>query len=86
MGKTTTSKTEATPPIQSLQSFITGMGIKPVTAWRMRKKGWLTTINIAGRQYITAESIAAFTHRAAAGEFAQEHKTPLRNKQLAEAA
>jgi len=73
------------PPIQSLSTFITGMGIKPVTAWRMRNKKWLTTINIAGRQYITSEAIAEFKRRAAAGEFAQEHPSPMRTKQPVEA-
>jgi len=47
-----------------------------VTAWRWRKKTWLHTINIAGRVYVTAESIAEFTRRAEAGEFAKEHKVP----------
>jgi hypothetical protein len=66
------------PPIQSLQSFITGMGISPVTAWRFEKRGWLTTINIAGRRYITAEAIREFVRRSAAGDFAKEHPTPMR--------
>jgi hypothetical protein len=79
MSRTTTLKSEAaTPPIQSLQAFITGMGIKPITAWRMRKKRWLTTINIAGRQYITADAVAEFMRRAEAGDFAKVHPTPKR--------
>jgi hypothetical protein len=66
------------PPIRSLQSFIIGMGISPVTAWRFQKRGWIETINIAGRRYITSEAEQRFISRAAAGEFAQEHKTPMR--------
>jgi len=50
----------------------------PLTAWRFRKRGWLQTVNIAGRQYITSEGIAKFKQRAAAGDFAKEHKTPKR--------
>lgn len=63
-------------PIQSLQSFCRGAFISPITAWRYRKRGWLETVNIAGRQYVTAEAIEKFKHRAAAGEFAKEHKAP----------
>jgi hypothetical protein len=48
------------------------------TAWRWRKKGWLKTINIAGRQYLTQEAIDEFNRRAVAGDFAQIHKTPSR--------
>lgn len=67
-------------PIQSLQSFCRGIPISPVTAWRFRERGWLETINIAGRQYVTAEAIETFKRRAAAGEFAQEHKAPKRGE------
>jgi len=49
-----------------------------VTAWRHRKKGWLKTVNIAGRVYLTTEAIAEFERRAEAGEFAKFHKTPSR--------
>jgi hypothetical protein len=41
-----------------------------VTAWRWRKRGWLKTVNIAGRPYLTDKALA--------GEFAKEHKTPNR--------
>lgn len=45
-------------------------GIAPITAWRYRKRGWLRTVNICGRVYVTAEAIHAFMRRAEAGEFA----------------
>ena len=32
------------------------VGVTPCTAWRWRKKGWLKTINIAGRQYLNQDS------------------------------
>jgi hypothetical protein len=64
------------PQIQSLESFIRAMDRDMITAWRWRKKGWLETVNIAGRQYVTAEGIAKFKRRAEAGEFSQKHKTP----------
>jgi len=60
----------------ALSKFLNAAGVDAVTAWRWRKKKWLHTINIAGRVYVTAESIAEFTRRAEAGEFAKEHKVP----------
>jgi len=41
------------------------------TAWRMRRKGWLKTINIAGKPYLTLDAIQEFERRAVAGEFSQ---------------
>lgn len=72
------SNTGSESPIQSLKSFCRGAGISPVTAWRFRNKGWIQTLNISGRQYISAESIAEFKRRAASGEFARVHPSPLR--------
>jgi hypothetical protein len=66
------------PQLVALRTFCREGNISEVTAWRWRRKGWLRTINISGRQYLSAESIADFKRRAAAGEFAQEHKTPRR--------
>lgn len=50
------------------------VGMSPLTVWRMRRRGWLDTVNIGGRVYITTAEIERFTTRAAAGEFAKEHK------------
>ena len=47
------------------------VGRSPATVWRWRKAGWLKTVNIAGKQYITAESLADFTARAERGDFAR---------------
>jgi hypothetical protein len=55
-------------------------GTSAPTLWRWRQKGWLETVNISGRQYCTQESIMNFKRRAAAGEFAQEHVTPKRQR------
>lgn len=57
----------------------------PVTLWRWREKGWLQTVNLAGRQYVTAEAISDFKRRAEAGEFAKEHKTPNRESNAGKA-
>jgi len=77
-----TIKTNASAPraIVSLQQWLADTGVTACTAWRWRKKGWLKTVNIAGRQYLTQEAIDEFTRRAAAGEFAQVHKVPARQR------
>lgn len=66
--------------ITSLQNFCRNAGISPVTAWRMRRKGWLKTVNICGRQYVTDESASEFVRRAESGEFAKSHPTPKRKE------
>ncbi len=43
-----------------------------MTAWRFRRRGWLTTVNICGRVYVTEEACRDFVRRAEAGEFAKE--------------
>lgn len=65
----------AHPPL-SLDLFIRQSGLSPVTCWRYRKKGWLHTVVIANRHYLTRESIADFNKRAAAGEFAGNLSNP----------
>ena len=40
------------------------------TLWRWRRKGWLRTVNISGRAYVTPEAISEFNDRASQGEFA----------------
>jgi predicted site-specific integrase-resolvase len=63
----------------SLNRWLEQVGVTPITAWRWRRKGWLKTVNIAGRQYLTQEAIDEFHRRAVAGEFAQVHKVPSHN-------
>jgi hypothetical protein len=75
MNTTSTIKPEGRP-IMSLHKFCREAGISDTTAWRWRRKGWLLTINIAGRQYITDRGLAEFMGRDGAGEFAQECKVP----------
>jgi predicted site-specific integrase-resolvase len=71
-------KTHSNPgaAVISLSKWMENVGVSPCTVWRWRKKGWLKTINIAGRQYLTQESIDEFHRRAVSGEFAQIHKVP----------
>lgn len=42
------------------------------TGLRWRKRGWVTTVNIDGHQFIAQEEIDQFWARAKAGEFAKE--------------
>ena len=63
------------PPL-ALDRFLCESGLSPVTAWRYRRKGWLETINIAGRHYVTRSAIAKFNCRAQAGEFAKTPRKP----------
>jgi predicted site-specific integrase-resolvase len=69
-------KTNTVMAVISLSKWLEQIGVTPCTAWRWRKKGWLKTVNIAGRQYLTQEAIDEFHNRAVAGEFAQVHKVP----------
>src|SRR2546429_6749827 len=64
------------PGLVALNQWCKRVGLAPITAWRFRKRGWLRTVNIAGRTYITDQAITEFTQRAEAGEFAREHKVP----------
>ena len=60
-------ESENTPEIQALSAWCRQIGRSHVTVWRWRENGWLTTVNIAGRPYITRETIREFKRRAAAG-------------------
>lgn len=74
----TASNDNSNGNLVSLNTWLTSLGVKPITAWRWRRKGWLPTINVNGRVYVARDTIADFERRAAAGEFAREHKTPKR--------
>ncbi|HOC58074.1 MAG TPA: hypothetical protein PKI20_20820 [Verrucomicrobiota bacterium] len=76
MNATSQNTIPANRPIVSLHKFCQEAGISDVTAWRWRKAGWLSTVNIAGRPYLTGEAVADFLRRVEAGEFAKEHKVP----------
>jgi hypothetical protein len=73
-----TNSEPASTIVISLSKWRKQVGVTHCTVWRWRKKGWLKTINIAGRQYLTQEAIAEFNQRAASGDFFQAHKTPNR--------
>lgn len=56
--------------------WLQDVGIDPVTGWRWRQRGWISPVNIAGRLYVSAESVAQFERRAEAGQFAKTVKIP----------
>jgi len=60
----------------AINKWVREIGITPMTAWRYRKRGWLETINVAGRVFVTQEAATRFALRAAAGEFAKTHVHP----------
>jgi hypothetical protein len=79
----TSSAATPRPALRSWDSWLKEIGRTHTTGWRWRKAGWIQPINICGRLYVSDEAIAAFVRRASAGEFAQEHKVPVRTKEVA---
>ncbi len=51
------------------ERWLEGIGRSSTTLWRWRKRGWVTTVSISGKLYISHEEIRRFERRAAAGEF-----------------
>ena len=64
----------------ALGRFLEATGTSAVTAWRWERRGWLKTVRIAGRKYVTAEALQEFNRRLAAGVFAGKTQNPRRNK------
>ena len=62
----------------SFDHWLKEIGKTPATGWRWRQRGWIKTVNIAGRVYVHREEIATFEARAAAGDFSQTPKSPSR--------
>jgi len=52
------------------------------TLWRWRNLGWITVVNVYGKNYIAEAEIERFNARAAAGEFAKKAVVPLRTKEI----
>ena len=70
-------------PISGLVSFdawLKDIDKTPATGWRWRQRGWISTVNICGRVYVSRTEIARFEARASAGEFRTVHKTPSRKE------
>jgi transposase-like protein len=63
----------------SLAALARRIGRTSTTLWRWRKRGWLATVNIAGKPYCTAKALAEFTARAERGDFAKSCPVPRRS-------
>ena len=70
-----THSSEPKAKLYPLNAFLKELGVSSITGWRWRKRRWLSTVNIAGRQYITEAQMAEFTRRAEAGEFEELSNT-----------
>lgn len=64
------------PELVAFDKWINEVGRSPTTAWRWRKRGWISTLNISGRVYVHRDEIDRFTARARSGEFAKAVKVP----------
>ena len=65
---------ESTNPISKLvlaKTYRESMGVSDTTLWRWVKKGWLSSVNISGRLYITLASIEKFEEDSFSGVFAK---------------
>ncbi len=62
----------------ALDHWLSAIPVTSTTGWRWRKRGWINTVNICGRLYVSRHEISRFEERAAAGEFSKTHKTPER--------
>jgi hypothetical protein len=56
-------------------SFLKSNGRSASCGWRWRQQGWITTVNIAGRLYVSQDEVDRFQQRAAAGEFSKASRT-----------
>ena len=74
------------PAMISWDQWLRQIGRTHTTGWRWRKAGWINTINIAGRVYVSQASIDEFIARAERGEFSKEHVVPTRPRLQEEAA
>ncbi len=60
--------------------FLEDVGKSSVTGWRWRKAGFIATVNVAGKVYISEEEIRRFEARAIAGEFSRMANTQRREE------
>ena len=63
---------EAVAGITSASVYRRQLGVSKTTLWRYRRNGWLKTINVLGKLYVTRESIAEFEAMMRSGELAKE--------------
>ena len=70
--KFTQTNPELASGVKSLSTYRRELGRSKTTLWRYRRNGWLKTINVLGKLYVTRESIAEFEAMMRSGELAKE--------------
>lgn len=63
---------KAVAGITSASVYRRQLGVSKTTLWRYRRNGWLKTINVLGKLYITREAIAEFEAMMRSGALAKE--------------
>ena len=58
------------PKLRALTKLTKELGVSRTTVWRFRKLGWLKTVQIAGKAYVTDAAWTEFVQRAEQGDFA----------------
>jgi hypothetical protein len=58
--------------LHAFDSYRRRVGRSKTTFWRYRRQGWLPTVNIHGRLYLTRAAIEEFEAAAKAGHLARE--------------
>jgi hypothetical protein len=56
----------------ALDAYRRELGRSKATIWRYRQKGWLTTVNVLGRLYVSREAVAAFERLINSGDLAKD--------------
>lgn len=64
--------TNHTSKLVLAKAYRESMGVSGTTLWRWVKKGWLSSVNISGRTYITLASIEKFEEDSLSGAFAKD--------------
>jgi hypothetical protein len=63
---------QAKSNLLALDAYRKELGRSKATIWRYRQKGWLKTINVLGRLYVSREAVAAFERLINSGDLAKE--------------
>jgi len=62
--------------VRAFMHWLAQSGVSRSTGWRWRHRGWIKTVNVGGRVFVTEDEIWRFTERVRAGEFAKDMNVP----------